>query len=162
MLVFEFKAYGKQNQFNAVDEAIRTAKFIRNSCLRYWMDNKKVGRYDLNKYCAVRDRDFPFADELNSMARQSSAERAGSAISRFYENCKKGIPGKKGDPQFQKNCHSVEYKTSGWKLADDRKSINFIDKKGIGRLKLKGTRDLHFYQISQIKRVRLVKREDGV
>jgi len=47
MLVFEFKAYGKQNQFNAVDEAIRTAQFIRNSCLRYWMDNKKVGRYDL-------------------------------------------------------------------------------------------------------------------
>jgi putative transposase len=162
MLVFEFKAYGKQNQFNAVDEAIRTAQFIRNSCLRYWMDHKKVGRYDLNKYCAVLARDFPFADELNSMARQSSAERAWSAISRFYDNCKKGIPGKKGYPQFQKNCHSVEYKTSGWKLADDRKSINFIDKKGIGRLKLKGTRDLHFYQISQIKRVRLVKRADGV
>jgi len=96
MLVFEFKAYGKQNQFNAVDEAIRTAQFIRNSCLRYWMDNKKVGRYDLNKYCAVLARDFPFADELNSMARQSSAERAWSAISRFYDNCKKGIPGKKG------------------------------------------------------------------
>jgi len=32
----------------------------------------------------------------------------------------------------------------------------------MGRLKLKGTRDLHFYQISQIKRVRLVKRADGV
>ena len=162
MLVFEFKAYGKQNQFNAVDEAIRTAKFIRNSCLRYWMDNNQVGRYDLNKYCAVLARDFPFAEELNSMARQSSAERAWSAISRFYDNCKKGIPGKKGYPQFQKNCRSVEYKTSGWKLADNRKSINFIDKKGIGRLKLKGTRDLHFYQISQIKRVRLIKRADGV
>jgi len=162
MLVFEFKAYGKQNQFNAVEEAIGTAKSVCNSCLRYWMHNKKVGRYDLNKYCAVLARDFPFADELNSMARQSSAERAGSAISRFYDNCKKGIPGKKGYPQFQKNCRSVEYKTSGWKLADDRKSINFIDKKGIGRLKLKGTRDLHFYQISQIKRVRVVKRADGV
>jgi putative transposase len=126
------------------------------------MDNKKVGRYDLNKYCAVLARDFPNADELNSMTRQSSAERAGSAISRFYENCKKGIPSKKGEPQFQKNCRSVEYKTSGWKLADDRKSINFIYKKGIVRLKLKGTRDLHFYQISQIKPVRLVKRADGV
>jgi putative transposase len=96
------------------------------------------------------------------MARQSSAERAGSAISRFSDNCKKGIPGKKGYPQFQKNCGSVEYKTSGWKLADDRKSINFIDKKGIGKLKPKGTRDLHFYQISQIKRVRLIKPADGV
>jgi putative transposase len=91
-----------------------------------------------------------------------SAERAWSSISRFYDNCKKGIAGKKGYPQFQKDCHSVEYKSTGWKLADDRKSINFTDKKGIGRLKLKGTRDLHFYQISQIKRVRLVKRADGV
>jgi putative transposase len=162
MLVFEFKTYGKPSQFNAVDEALRTARFIRNSCLRYWMDNTKVDRYALNKYCAVLARDFPFANELNSMARQSSAERAWSAISRFYDNCKKGNPGKKGYPKFQKDCRSFEYKTSGWKLADDRKSIHFTDKKGIGRLKLKGTRDLHFYQISQIKRVRLVKRANGV
>ena len=56
----------------------------------------------------------------------------------------------------------MEYKTRGPKLADDPKSINFTDKKGIGRLKPKGTRDLHFYQISQIKRVRLVKLADGV
>ena len=162
MLVFEFKAYGKLNQFSAVDEAIRTAQFVRNSCLRYWMDNQKMNKNDLNKYCAILASDFPFADELNSMARQASAERAWSSISRFYDNCKKNVPGKKGYPQFQKDCRSVEYKTSGWKLADDRKSINFTDKKGIGRLKLKGTRDLHFYQISQIKRVRLVKRADGV
>jgi putative transposase len=162
MLVFEFKAYGKSNQFTAVDEAISTAKFVRNSCIRYWSDNKKVGKYDLNKYCAVLARDFPNAYELNSMARQASAERAWSSISRFYDNCKKGIAGKKGYPQFQKDCRSVEYKSTGWKLAADLKSINFTDKKGIGRLKLKGTRDLHFYQISQIKRVRLVKRADGV
>ena len=162
MLVFEFKAYGKSNQFSAVDEAIRTAKFVRNGCLRYWMDNPKMNKNNLNKYCAILASDFPFADELNSMARQASAERAWSSISRFYDNCKKNVPGKKGYPQFQKDCRSVEYKTCGWKLADDRKSINFTDKKGIGRLKLKGTRDLHFYQISQIKRVRLVKRADGV
>ncbi|MEG4278607.1 transposase [Microcoleus sp. MON1_C1] len=162
MLVFEFKAYGKSSQFTAVDEAIRTAQFVRNSCLRYWIDNKKVNKYDLNKYCAVLAASFPFADELNSQARQASAERAWSAISRFYDNCKKGTPGKKGYPKFQKDCRSVEYKSTGWKLADDRKSINFSDKKGIGKLKLKGTRDLHFYQINQIKRVRLVKRADGV
>ncbi|MEH2059068.1 MAG: transposase [Nostoc sp.] len=162
MLVFEFKAYGKSAQFTAVDEAIRTAKFIRNSCIRLWMDVKDTGKNDLQKYCAVLAANFPFANELNSMARQASAERAWSSISRFYDNCKKGISAHKGYPQFQKDCRSVEYKTSGWKLADDRKSINFSDKKGIGRLKLKGTRDLHFYQINQIKRVRLVKRADGV
>jgi putative transposase len=162
MLVFEFKAYGKATQVTAVDDAIRTAKFIRNSCIRLWMDVEGTGKNDLQKYCAVLAANFPFANELNSMARQASAERAWSSISRFYDNCKKGLNGKKGYPQFQKDCHSVEYKTSGWKLAHDRKSITFSDKKGIGRLKLKGTRDLHFYQINQIKRVRLVKRADGV
>lgn len=162
MLVFEFKAYGKSAQLAAIDDAIRTAKFIRNSCIRLWMDVKNTGKNDLQKYCAVLAANFPFANELNSMARQASAERAWSSISRFYENCKKGIPGKKGFPQFQKDCRSVEYKTSGWKLADHRKFITFTDQKGIGRLKLKGTRDLHFYQINQIKRVRLVKRADGV
>ena len=162
MLVLEFKTYGKSSQFQAVDDAIRTAQFIRNSCIRLWMDVKGTGQNDLQKYCAVLAKNFPFADELNSMARQASAERAWSSINRFFENCKKGIPDKKGFPQFQKDCRSVEYKTSGWKLADDRKSITFTDKKNIGRLKLKGTRDLHFYSIDQIKRVRLVKRADGV
>ncbi|MBO1049423.1 MAG: transposase [Dolichospermum sp. DEX182a] len=162
MLVFEFKAYGKSAQIKAIDDAIRTAQFIRNSCIRLWMDVQGIGKNDLQKYCAVLAANFPFANELNSMARQSSAERAWAAITRFYNNCKKGIPGLKGFPQFQKDCRSVEYKTSGWKLALNRKSITFTDKKGIGRLKLKGTRDLHFYQINQIKRVRLVKRADGV
>lgn len=162
MLVLEFKAYGKSNQLAAVDEAIRTAKFIRNSCIRLWMDVKNTTKNDLQKYCAVLAKQFPFANQLNSMARQASADRAWSSISKFYDNCKKGKPGKKGFPKFQKDGRSVEYKTSGWKLASDRKSITFADKKGIGRLKLKGTRDLHFYQIDQIKRVRLVKRANGI
>ena len=70
MLVLEFKAYGKQAQYQAIDEAIRTGQFIRNKCLRLWMDNKGVGKYDLNKYCAVLAKEFPFANTLNSTARQ--------------------------------------------------------------------------------------------
>ncbi len=162
MLVFEFKTYGKASQLAAINDAIRTAQFIRNKAIRFWMDSKGVGQNDLQKLCAVLAKEFPFANELNSQARQASAERAWSSISRFYDNCKKGIPGKKGYPKFQKDCRSVEYKTSGWKLAEDRKSIEFTDKKGIGKLKLKGTRDLHFYQINQIKRIRLIERADGV
>ncbi len=161
MIVYEFKVKGKDQQYRAIDEAIRSAKFIQNKCLRYWMDNKGVNRYDINKYCAVLAAEFPFANELNSMARQSSAERAWSAISRFYDNCKQNKPSKKGFPKFKKNCRSVEYKSSGWKLSTNRKAITFTDKKGIGRLKLKGTYDLNYYQLEQIKRVRLVCRADG-
>lgn len=50
---------------------------------------------------------------------------------------------------------------SGWKLSENRKHITFTDKKGIGNLKLIGSRDLHFYQIEQIKRVRILRRADG-
>lgn len=46
-------------------------------------------------------------------------------------------------------------------MSEDRKSITFTDKKGIGKLKLKGSRDLNYFQIDQIKRVRCVKRSDG-
>jgi putative transposase len=161
MIVLEFKTYGKTQQLSAIDDAIKTVQFIRNKCIRYWIDNKGVGQAALQRLCAVLAKEYDFANELNSMARQAAAERAWSAISRFFENCRKSVPGKKGFPQFQKDCRSVEYKTSGWHLADDRKSITFTDKKNIGRLKLKGTRDLHFYQRDQIKRVRLVKRADG-
>ncbi len=161
MIILEFKAKGKQHQYQAIDEALRTTQFIRNKCVRFWMDNKKVGRYDLNKYCKVLAQQFPFADKLNSMARQSAAERAWSSISRFYDNCKRKIPGKKGFPQFKKHSRSVEYKTSGWKLSRLSKKIKFTDKNGIGTLKLKGTWDLWQYDVKLIKRVRLVRRADG-
>ncbi|MBC6417824.1 MAG: transposase, partial [Prochloron sp. SP5CPC1] len=160
MIVLEFKVKGKEYQYSAIDDAIRTSQFVRNKCLRYWMDNRGVGKYDLSKQCAVLARDFAFAMKLNSTARQAAAERAWAAISRFFCNCKNKTPGKKGYPRFKKHSRSVEYKTSGWKLLDS-KHIQFTDKKGIGKLKLIGTWDLAFYSPDQIKRVRLVRRADG-
>jgi len=160
MFVLEFKVKAKTKQFMAIDEAIRASQFIRNKCVRYWMDNKNTNKYDLSKYSKVLAHDFKFANELNSMARQASAERAWSSISRFFDNCKKQIPGKKGYPRFKKNTRSVEYKTSGWKLINP-KTIKFTDKKNIGILKLVGTWDLAYFQEADIKRVRLVKRADG-
>lgn len=63
-----------------------TAQFIRNKALRYWMDNKGVGKYQLSAYCKVLAAEFSFAEALNSMARQSSADRAWAAISRYMRN----------------------------------------------------------------------------
>ncbi|WP_265264094.1 RNA-guided endonuclease InsQ/TnpB family protein [Spirulina subsalsa] len=162
MLVLEFKVRAKKHQYTAINQAIRTAQFVQNKCLRFWMDNQEVNKYDLNKYCRVLAHNFDFANKLNSQARQSSAERAWSAISRFYDNCKRKIPGKKGFPKFKKNGRSVEYKTTGWKLdLNTRKAITFTDKNQIGRLRLLGTYDLNFYPIESIKRVRLIRRADG-
>lgn len=161
MIVYEFKLKGKEFQFRIVDEMIRTAQFVRNMALRYWMDNRNIKLYDLNKYCAVLAKQFEWAKKLNSQARQASAERTAFAIQRFFANCKAQKPGKKGYPQFQKNNRSVEYKTTGWKLTEDRKHITFIDGFAAGQFKLVGTYDLHFYQIEQVKRVRIVRRADG-
>ncbi len=177
-VAFEFKVKGKPQQYTAIDQAIRTGQFIRNKCLRLWLDVKGTTKMDLYKYCKVLAHEFPFANKLNSTARQAMSERAWSSISRFYDNCKKKVPGKKGFPKFKQNSRSVEYKQSGWKLSPNRKRITFTDKLGIGLLKLKGTWDLHFslgarslapaggagshrYQLNQIKRVRLIKRADG-
>ena len=127
----------------------------------------------LNKYCAVLAKEFDFAKKLNSTARQSSAERAWSAITRFYDNCQKspraertplskGGRGDRGYPKFKKHSRSVEYKHSGWRLnPQTKKHITFTDKIGIGKLKLVGSRDIYFYQPEQIKRVRLLRRADG-
>ncbi len=176
MIVLEYKIKAKQYQLTAIDEAIRTGQFVRNKALRHWMDNKGVNKYDLNKYCRVLAKEFDFARALNSTARQSSAERAWSSIARFFDNCKKKIPGKKaerplggslrvrthqaGFPKFKKYSRSVEYKQSGWQLyAQTKKHITFTDKNNIGRVKLVGSRDIYFYHPEQIKRVRLVRRE---
>jgi putative transposase len=88
MIVFEFKAKGTKQQYQKIDQAIRITQFIRNKCLRFWMDNQNVKYYDLNKYTAVLANEFDFADKLNSMARQAAAERPAFAIKRFFDNCK--------------------------------------------------------------------------
>jgi putative transposase len=161
MLVLEAKLKGKDWQYELLEEAIRTANFVRNKALRYWMDNRGVSKNDLQKLCATLAKEYDWAGKLNSQARQSSADTAWNGISRFYKNCRENKPGKKGYPKFKKRGRSVEYKQTGWKLAEDRKRITFTDGFKVGTFKLLGTRDLNFYQPEEIKRVRVVKRADG-
>ncbi|WP_332987930.1 RNA-guided endonuclease InsQ/TnpB family protein [Scytonema sp. PRP1] len=161
MFVYEYKVNPKPQQINAINEAIRTSQFVRNKVLRYWMDNRGVGKTEMFRYNTLLRKEFKFVEELNSHACQTAVERVLKAVNRFYDNCKKQISGKKGYPKYKKNARSVEYKVSGWKLSENRKHITFTDKKGIGTLRLVGSRDLNFYQIEQMKRVRIVRRADG-
>lgn len=163
MLLYEYKIDAQRRQYAAIEEAIRTVQFIRNKCLRKWMDERGVSKNDLQCYCAQLAREYPFANNLNSQARQAAADRAWFAISRFYDNCKQHKPGKKGYPKFQHDNRSVEYKVTGWKLDTDGRHITFTDGCGIGRLRLVGNpgQQIEAFQTSQIKRVRLVRRADG-
>ena len=163
MLIYEYKVDGNKAQCAALDEAIRIVQFIRNKCLRLWMDERGISKNDLQCYCAVLARDYPFATRLNSQARQASADRSWLAISRFYDNCKQHKPGKKGYPRFQHDNRSVEYKQTGWKLEPDGKHIIFTDGCGIGRLRLVGNpkQKIEAFALKQIKRVRIIHRADG-
>lgn len=180
MLVLEYKAVTKKHQEVAIDEAIRTSKFVRNKVLRYWIDNRGVGKKELYRYNTQIRSEFKFVEELNSHACQASVENVERAINKFFDNCKKNKPGKKGYPKFKKHARSVEYKKSGWKLHPTKRRITFTDKKGIGELKLLGKWDIHTFDDPRstnvlqthsvnkrsadeklIKRVRIVKRADG-
>jgi len=161
MIVLEFKLVGAARQYAALAEAIRTTQFVRNKCVRKWMDERGVKPYDLNKYCAVLAQEYDFAGKLNSQARQVAAERAAAAIVRFYDKCRAKTPGPKGYPQFVRDGRSVEYKTTGWTLDAARRALTFTDGFKVGMFRLKGTRDLGDYAREQIKRVRVVKRADG-
>lgn len=163
MFVFETKLYGTKEQFAILDEVLRTALFIRNKCLRLWEDRQAKSRNDFYRYCKTLANSFPWAKKLNSQARQAMAERTWAAIARFYDNCKSGKPGKKGYPKYKRyqTRLSAEYKTSGYKLSETRDEITFTDGFKAGTFKMRGGRDLNFYQPSQIKRVRIVRRADG-
>ena len=160
MLIFEYKLRANKAQQAAIEEAIRTTQFIRNKCLRLWMDGRGVGDNDLQVYCSQLANDHPFAARLNSQARQTAADRAWLSIARFYKHCREKKPGKKGYPAFQHDNRSVEYKTTGWKLEPDGKRLTFTDGHGIGTLRLIGTRTIETFPTSQIKRVRLLRRAD--
>jgi putative transposase len=73
MIVLEFKLKGKAQQHRVIDEMVRTAQFVRNKTLKYWIDNQGVKLVNLYKQCAIMAKEFEWAGRLNSMARQATA-----------------------------------------------------------------------------------------
>ena len=65
MFVLEFKAKGRPNQYVAIDEAIRAAQFVRNKCIRFWIDNQGVGQKELYRHSTVLREEFSFVKALN-------------------------------------------------------------------------------------------------
>ena len=161
MIVLEYKLKGKNKQFRCTDDAIRTAQFIRNKCIRLWRDNRGINKTLMFRYNTELRATYSWCQNLNSHACQASVERAAKSIDKFYSDLKDSSVKKKSYPKFKKHARSVEYKQSGWKISTDRKRLTITDKTGIGSFKLVGSRDLHFYQLEQIKRMRLIRRADG-
>jgi putative transposase len=66
MIVLEFKVKGKTTQYAAIDEAIRTAQFVRNKIVRFWMDNRGVGQKELYRHNTALRASIP-GTHVNSL-----------------------------------------------------------------------------------------------
>src|SRR5215831_5690244 len=64
---------GSPAQYAAIDAGIRVVQFIRNKCLRAWMDRQPEGKNGeaMSAYSAVLAKEFAFAGRLGSQARQA-------------------------------------------------------------------------------------------
>jgi putative transposase len=58
MLTLEYKVDGTPAQYAAIDEGIRVVQFIRNKCLRAWMDRQPEGKNfeAMSVYTAVLEK----------------------------------------------------------------------------------------------------------
>jgi putative transposase len=109
MLVIEYKIQAKPKQYKAIEEAIKTTQFVRNKCIRFWMDaskEDKINEAALSKYSTVLRNEFKLVADLNSMAVQASAQRAWASIQRFFDHCKKKIAARKGYPEVSVHSHT--------------------------------------------------------
>jgi putative transposase len=70
MIIYESKLEGTQNQYEKLNAAIRTGRFVRNSIIRAWQDNQIKSRNEAYAYCKVLsdNPEFPWAKQLNSQA----------------------------------------------------------------------------------------------
>src|SRR5260370_8285217 len=98
MLSYEYKLQITPAQQAAIDEAIRVAQFIRNKCLRLWMDGQGITANDLQIACSRLPHEFAFVARLNSQARQAAPDRARAATTRSSTNRTPHPPLKKASP----------------------------------------------------------------
>ena len=80
MFLLEFKLRGKPLQFKAIDEGIRTVQFVRNKCVRHWMDSQGVGKAEVHKHTTQLRKEFEFVKRLNSTACQQAGERGATRL----------------------------------------------------------------------------------
>jgi len=80
---------GTKEQYQAFDDAIRAAQFIRNKAVRYWMDNRGVGKVDLYKLCKDLAKEFAFALKLNSAAPDRQCRKSVGIYIEFLQSLQK-------------------------------------------------------------------------
>lgn len=169
MKTIELKAQPTKLQAELIDAAIRVFQLIRNKCLKFWMDAPKeanIGRFQLKDFARDLKKLNYRVNNFTADTASFAADRAWSAIARFYKNCKTGKPGKKGYPRFQQDNRSFECRN--FKLIEGGFTKTGRAKRGvhlpdfnIGVLKLFSKYNIWSVDKKFIKRARIIKRADG-
>jgi hypothetical protein len=85
MIVRETKLkHGTAEQYLALDEAIRTAQFIRNKAVRFWMDNQGTSKADLYSLQPVFVKCVIFLDQDSFLERLSAFRNNTLDMARLY------------------------------------------------------------------------------
>nr|pir hypothetical protein, 36K - Anabaena sp. insertion sequence IS891 [Anabaena sp.] len=164
MLVFETKLEGTNEQYQLLMRRLKLL-VLSNACLRTWIGQPNIGRYDLSAYCAVLLPMKTFRSLPNStlwLDKLLLKER-GVQLLGFLTIASKTKPGRKVIHALKKNRRMgvLSIKLAAGSLVVTVAYVTFSDGFKAGTFKLWGTRDLHFYQLKQFKRVRVVRRADG-
>ena len=164
ILVFEAKLEETKQQNERLDEAIRTARLVRNACITYWMDNKGIGKYELSAYCAVLGKNYlGLANSILKLDKLLQNERGlrflDSTTTVQKPNQERKVSHTSKNIKLTVMLSTKRQDISCLKTGKVAPSPRFLPAAGI--FKLWGNRDLHFYQLKQIKRVRVVCRVHG-
>jgi hypothetical protein len=107
MLVVEVKLEGTKEQYEKLNEAIRTARFVRNIGLRYWLDHKDIGKYELSAYCAVLTANLSWLTTSILGQVKLGLKEHGLPFLAFMTTARSTNQGKRGILGSQNNKHMV-------------------------------------------------------
>ena len=117
MLIYEYKVDASKKQYVAIEEAIRIVQFIRNKCLRLWMDERGSPRTICSAIVLCLLKRIPLL--LVSIPRHGKPQQivpglpfpASMTTARTTSQARKAIPG------FSTITGVWSTKQTGWKLS---------------------------------------------
>lgn len=150
MLIYKAKLHGTQ-QYDALNEAIRSALFICKKISLQQIDNCGVSNYGLLKHSERIDDKYKWSVECSLMVKQVM-------LYKFYTSYQISTWASQVYPKFKLSGYSFYYKSSGWRLSADRKQIT--GKYGLcnSAFDLLSTHNLNFCWINLSKQVRVLRR----
>ena len=171
MLIYEYKVAGTTQQYAAIDEAVRITQFIRNKCLRRWMDDPLISDKEKSALALrprwIRDKSAAFPRMTCSAIAPYLPKSTHLLLCSTLRLVKwllivRGLP-LLASMRTAKTTHRARRAILNLRMITALWSTSKPDGCKIGRLRLVGNKNQQIaaFAVKQIKRVRLLKRADG-